>query len=113
MWVGVDTSKEGVGVTGGASGFKSASIFCTDIQLSLPQVVSSFHLPSWVDRGFTPPSFDPSPHLLPPPPPLKPLPTRRPDLILPFHPSSSINCWHTSLCASSANALIQSYLQET
>lgn len=111
VWVGVDI--KGVGVTGGASGFKgqSASIFCTDIQRSLPRVVSSFHLPSWVDWGSTPPSFDSTPS--PPPPtnlahPTSPTPTCCPDLILPFHPSSSINCWHTSLCASLANASIQS-----
>lgn len=111
VWVGVDVW--GVGVTGGASGFKSqsASIFCTDIQHSLPQVVSSFHLPSWVDCSSTLPPFNSTPLTsspYKPGPPHPPTPNCRPDLILPFHLSTSINCWHTSLCASSANASIQS-----
>lgn len=56
-WVGVDI--RGVRVSGGASGFKgqSASIFCTDIQHSFPQVVSSAQLPPWVDWGSALPFF--------------------------------------------------------
>lgn len=43
---------------------------------------------------------------------LRPPPTCCPDLIPDLHPSSSINSWLTSLCASLASASIKLYLQE-
>lgn len=81
-WVGVDI--RGVRVSGGASGFKgqSASIFCTDIQHSFPQVVSSSQLPPWVDWGSalpffisTPPAFPLFPPIYKSGPPAHPTPT--------------------------------------
>lgn len=69
-WVGVDI--RGVRVSGGASGFKgqSASIFCTDIQHSFPQVVSSSQLPPWVDWGSALPFFISTPPAFPLFPPI-------------------------------------------